>query len=807
MYWQNKHFKLILTAYILIQGLFPGTADGINKKQIKIDSLENLLTNHHTIDTTKVNLLNKLTYKLYSSNKKKALSYSLEAVDIAQKLYFTRGLTSSYRLTGICYAYQANYPLAVEYYEKAIELSLQTNNQKELGLALNGMGNYYRNQGEFKLAQNHYNKAIEAFNAINYKEGCSLCYNNIGLIYIRQANYSAALDYMHKSLQINEGLKNDKRISICLNNIGLIHHKQKEYNKALKFFTKALDINRKWSNQRGIYIRLNNIGAIYSDQKMYDKALEKYNEALLISSQLNDKRGQSKSLNHIGLSYLKLKQNSKAIEYFQKAMRLKTELNEKQGISLTHYYLGAAYLKKNRLDKALEHTNKSLSIAKKLSLIDIQKDAYLQLSKIHNQLNHFEKALSAHIKHKNLFDSIFNEKNIRAIANLESQYEYEKEKHLIEANQQRNAIIHAKEVESQKRVRNSFIFGFVFMLLLAVVSFRSFMLKRKTNKELAFQKNEIANQANELQESNEKLKELDRFKQDLTNMIIHDLKAPLSSIINVKQMNNEAGLNLVQYSGYKMLNLIQNILGVYKYQDTIMQLTKTECQLLHVIQSAMLEVKLMADSKRVAINHRSISNGIIEADKELLVRVFVNLLSNAIKYSPENSTVRITTDTLKVGYLSIHIINSGPHIPLDEQSRIFERFNQAERKTCGNIESTGLGLTFCKLAIESHGGEINVTSAPNTEVDFWFTLPVKNKPKTGIQSLLSNNDKVYLSQFTVKLSSLETFEISKINTILNQIEPKSLEIEQWKKDLTQAVYSNNQKQYNQMLKTITNNNR
>jgi signal transduction histidine kinase len=108
----------------------------------------------------------------------------------------------------------------------------------------------------------------------------------------------------------------------------------------------------------------------------------------------------------------------------------------------------------------------------------------------------------------------------------------------------------------------------------------------------------------------------------------------------------------------------------------------------------------------------------IPCDAELIGRVFQNLLSNAIKFTPADGTITITLlGTEKGATVSIH--DSGSGIPPQHLTKIFDKFYQAEAR--GN--STGLGLTLCKLAVELHGGRISVESEIGVGSTFWFALP------------------------------------------------------------------------------------
>jgi signal transduction histidine kinase len=110
----------------------------------------------------------------------------------------------------------------------------------------------------------------------------------------------------------------------------------------------------------------------------------------------------------------------------------------------------------------------------------------------------------------------------------------------------------------------------------------------------------------------------------------------------------------------------------------------------------------------------------VMADVGLIRRVFRNLLSNALNYTPTGGAVRIVA-TPAPGVIRVTVTDAGPGIAAEDHQRIFEKFGQVE--SLDNRTGTGLGLTFCKLAVEAHGGRIGVESEVGTGSTFWLTLP------------------------------------------------------------------------------------
>ncbi len=153
-----------------------------------------------------------------------------------------------------------------------------------------------------------------------------------------------------------------------------------------------------------------------------------------------------------------------------------------------------------------------------------------------------------------------------------------------------------------------------------------------------------------------------------------------------------------------------------------MPLDRTACDIPELARAAVKSITTLANEKGLTI-HVGGSPVSAIVDRDIVQRVFINLLGNAIKFSPNGGTVSIdisaTGETVRVT-----VTDQGHGIPPEDHQRIFEKFGQVESGKRNKKYSTGLGLTFCKLAVEAHGGEIGVDSQSGQGSRFWFTLRV-----------------------------------------------------------------------------------
>ena len=307
-----------------------------------------------------------------------------------------------------------------------------------------------------------------------------------------------------------------------------------------------------------------------------------------------------------------------------------------EGILHSSLLIGETYFELGKYNEAHRLANKALKMAVRLNDFDGQVGSYELLSKIYEKQNNHSLALNYFKKFKLLQDSLFKESNIKKITSLEKQYEHEKEKQVLRLEQERAEALFIAEATQQRIVRNAFIVGFLLTLILFLVILRYFLQKRKANKVLAAHKEEIESQAGKLKLAYEKLVELDQFKQGVTSMIVHDLKNPLNTILNVSEKNKEEEIRRSKQAAGQMLNMVLNILDVNKYKDSEITIKKTAFSILKIAQKSIGQISFLAEQKNIFIKNNIDKTVGAEGEPEVVQRIFVNLLSNAVKHTPVN---------------------------------------------------------------------------------------------------------------------------------------------------------------------------
>ena len=207
--------------------------------------------------------------------------------------------------------------------------------------------------------------------------------------------------------------------------------------------------------------------------------------------------------------------------------------------------------------------------------------------------------------------------------------------------------------------------------------------------EIETQKEEILTQSKELRAKNEKLIEMDHFKEGMTGMIVHDLKNPLNTILSLTKEQE------LQQAGEQMLNMVLNILDVQKFENAQVKIQPIDFDFQSCLNDVLQQTKFLFERKSIQIFNKVKPECVVKGDYELIHRVSINLLSNAIKYTPNNGiiTIRCEQDPENLNNVKLSFIDTGTGIPPDKLHLIFDKFMQIEAKDSGSVRSTGLGLT------------------------------------------------------------------------------------------------------------------
>ncbi len=225
----------------------------------------------------------------------------------------------------------------------------------------------------------------------------------------------------------------------------------------------------------------------------------------------------------------------------------------------------------------------------------------------------------------------------------------------------------------------------------------------------------------------------ERMREDLISMIVHDLRGPLTAILGALEtlLTRDVGplsetqrslLRVAEEGGRHLLNLVDTLLDIRRLEAGRMPFHFQSVDLPEVVRRAVVHLEPLIQERRLRVALEFPADlPAVRADVERIGQVVENLLHNAIKYSYPGGLIQICAWEERPAVVCA-VTDYGVGIPKAEQERIFEKFVQVHRK--GAPPGTGLGLAFCRLAVEAHGGMIRVKSEEGRGSTFSFTLPI-----------------------------------------------------------------------------------
>jgi two-component system sensor histidine kinase/response regulator len=241
---------------------------------------------------------------------------------------------------------------------------------------------------------------------------------------------------------------------------------------------------------------------------------------------------------------------------------------------------------------------------------------------------------------------------------------------------------------------------------------------------------ELRESYDEVRRQRDTLMRLQMQKDRLTAFVVHDLKNPVNSLdLHAQLLLRDKELsvrsrNSVQHirdEARSLLRLVLNLLDISKSEEGQLAPRRTLVDLDALAGEVLEALAVRAQSVRVQLVCE-LQASHVNADPDLLRRVLENLLDNALRHAPEGSTIRLVS-TARDAAIEIRVADEGKGISADMRGKVFERFVQLELgETVVTRTGRGLGLTFCKLAVESHGGHVWIEDA-NPGAIFCMSIP------------------------------------------------------------------------------------
>ena len=350
---------------------------------------------------------------------------------------------------------------------------------------------------DFVKAIKYSRQALRLSRLLGYDSGVLKSLTNLSNAYDYIGQYSKSQEANFKILTIHQDRKNIEGINDSYNNIGIIHYYMGNYKQSIEFTEKALKYYLAENDSNGISVAYNNLANSYSDELDYDKALIYYFKALGIDEGKNDLDGISLIKGNIGEVYTEQEKYEEAFEYLISALQAAEKMKDKWQQANIFTALGDLLSRKNKPNEAISFLFQALEINQNIGAKAEIAEVYEAIAKVFEQKGDYIQSLHYVKLGIEINDELFTKESSGQIAEMNALYEInEKEKELLK----QEAYASAQESQKITLIIGTAI-GFLLLFIIVGISIRGNLNKRKTNKTLELQKQQIETKNRDITDS------------------------------------------------------------------------------------------------------------------------------------------------------------------------------------------------------------------------------------------------------------------------------------------------------------------
>lgn len=566
---------------------------------------------------------------------------------------------------------------ALEFLNRAIQQGRLSLNFRYVGASYSIMGTILRMNGVYDRAIEYIIKAKLNYEKINFVEGHAWTAYLLGRIYADLKLDKKAREYFQESLGIYTKMAavdgNGNGIAICKEQIGLLNIKEGRLNDARLNIEEVLQIHLKSGSRYGISNAYKNLGKVEYANANYKLAESYLNKALEIKKELGDKLSMASIYEYKGLCKIKTGKQEEGQQLLERGLNIALENNQKKMQFEIYSRLSQIFLDAGQFEKATFWQEKQIEIQAQL-LIG-----------------------SANIKMEQL-QTIYeiDEKNSQ-IAELEKQNE-----------------ISSLEIKQHRNSKILMIIGFLFAILIAIItSWFYSKLRRK----------------------NEELKSANAAKDKFFAIIAHDLRGPTQSLTAFLQLVNsrfeefshkelKEMISTLSKSSENVSQLLENLLVWARSQVNRVEYNPEEFELDNILRRSFNGMEQMAEKKGIKVDFGTNNNIKVKADPNMVLVIVRNIISNAIKFTSRDGKVTVRSSKNGNNTALIRISDNGVGMDEAAMSKIFEISNSYHTRGTENEQSTGLGLVLVKEFVDRNKGNVSIESEVGKGTTVSFTLPL-----------------------------------------------------------------------------------
>jgi signal transduction histidine kinase len=713
-------FILLFTLLMLFGGTLCAQQKAADPKAL--DSL--LLVLEKTDVARKPEVYNNISQKYYSMQQfAEAIQYGKEGLVLAKKLGDLKQEAVISVTIGTAFLNKGDFDSAGYFISKAYGISSKNGDLETEGRSLSVLSNVLGRKGLYDSSIHALTRALTIFEQIKDSLQLAIAHTNLGNRYNSKGDFAKALFNHHKALAIFETLDQQDRARTTHIAIGNTYNSMGDEEKALKHYKKVLNDYDFPMTDHYRAVLNNNIGGMLTKNSRFEEAKPYLVAAWRVWSRDSTNCFAIYPLSNLGEVYSNMNRLDSAEILLRQAVRRAKKCNEQYVVSASLIDLSKVYSKRSKHALAKRLLDESYTIASDIRRNDILKEASYLLYEYYKSRGNHAQALKHFETHKAASDSLLNEEGTKKMAKMEATYEFEQQKKEIEWQYQQEVYDEQLKFRKQTMLNRTYLAGAGVLLVLVLLTYRSYRIKQQANRILAMKNNEITNQKTALEAMN-------RTKEKLLSVLSHDLKNPLFGLEGSLSMFLDGAIPEERLQKYvrdlqvrlhNTSDFLENLLQWTKGQLTGIKPNQVSFQAAKVLDETINLLEPAARVKQVLLIP-SVSSGLtLHADYEMVKVVLRNLVTNAIKFSPEGESITIAINrSEQTDLISVH--DHGAGIKADHKE-VFSLIGFSEKGTKGET-GTGIGLMLCREFVEKQGGRIWFESSEGRGTTFFFTLPV-----------------------------------------------------------------------------------
>lgn len=685
-----------------------------------IDSLKQVLRS--TSEGETVDILNQLAEAHAGLDWDKSQRYAGLALDLATSLDDTYGMAVANLNFAIYYNMTMDYRSALDHAAEALSQFEQLSDDWQIAKTLRTIGTTYSLLNQSDQSLDYYLRALMIFEDIDREKDIAATVSAIGDVYANWDQAEKALRFYERALSIYQEQQNYDKILASGNRLAKTLMTLERYDEAKDYLDQMVLITDEHPSldlQAEIYASL---GDLFQAQTQLNTAQRYFLEALALRVELGEETEIAQAQSKVAKTYLEAGNVTQALAYYTQAQEIAERSGESTILANVWLDIGALHMETGNLTNTINALRTGLNIANNVKDLVTAQRGYRMMTEAYGQFGQPRQALRYQQLLQGAIDALNLQQSNRRVAELEVRYELDK------MDRELDALKSQAVIEEMRYKRRYTMMIVIIAFSIAITVLLVFFVFYRSN---LIQKAE-----------QEKLEQELRLKADFTAMLVHDLRSPLTAVFGFAEMLKMAEkpfeqvkqiANTIRTASQKMLQLVNEMLDLSKFEAGKMELSKTPVVLKSLATTAIQMLEPVASKENTTIEFEA-GDGLpsCQCDVLKIEQVITNLISNAINHTPEGSEINVKLDAVTVddkAHIEFSVADNGPGVPEEKRAKLFDKYAQLESRSSTKSKGTGLGLAVSRIIIEEHAGMIGYRDNEPTGSIFYFQLPVESQNK------------------------------------------------------------------------------